>query len=110
MSHQSVREKLGQFASRYPVDYWRRAADALLLARRNLSAYANRRLALERSQGPAIVARAPNRAEAEATEARVIDAWLKWYREAFDTVLKLPVDGADDALRNRVAEAKASLR
>jgi len=75
-----------------------------------LASAANRRLALERSQGPAIVARAPNRAEAEATEARVIDAWLKWYREAFDTVLKLPVDGADDALRNRVAEAKASLR
>jgi aminopeptidase YwaD len=75
-----------------------------------LASAAGRRLALERSQGPGIVEHAANRAQAEATEAKVIDAWLKWYREAFDTVLKLPVDGADDVLTSRVAEAKAKLR
>lgn len=75
-----------------------------------LASAADRRLALERSQGPGIVERARNRSEAEATEAKIIDAWLKWYREALDTVLTLPVDGADDALKARVAEAKANLR
>jgi hypothetical protein len=75
-----------------------------------LSAAATRRLALEREQGTTLVAAATNRTEAEATEARVIAAWVKWYGEAFDSVLALPVAGADDALRAKVAEAKGRLR
>ncbi|HEX6975348.1 MAG TPA: M28 family peptidase [Vicinamibacterales bacterium] len=75
-----------------------------------LSAAAARRLALEREQGAKLVAAAANRAEAEATESKVIAAWLKWYGEALDTVLTLPAGGADDALRAKVAAAKRQLR
>lgn len=75
-----------------------------------LSSAAARRLALEREQGATLVALAGNRAEAEGTEAKVIAAWIKWYGEAIDSVLTLPVGGPDAALRERVAEAKGRLR
>ena len=75
-----------------------------------LSSAASRRLALEREQGAALVAAAANRAETEATEAKVIAAWIKWYGEALDSVLRLPVGGADEALRARVAAAKGRLQ
>ena len=75
-----------------------------------LARAAERRLALERTQGAALVAAAANRAEAVATEAKVIAAWIKWYCEALDSVLTLPARGAGDALRARVAEAKSRLR
>ena len=65
---------------------------------------------LSAAQGRGMVERSAVRAEAEATEAKVIAAWIKWYGEALDTVVRLPAGGADDALRRRVGEAKASLR
>lgn len=46
MSHQAMRDKFGQFARRFSADHWLRVADALLVARRHLREYANRRLAL----------------------------------------------------------------
>jgi hypothetical protein len=64
------------------------------------------RLALERTQGPSIVASAPDKAAAEVTEQQVLAAWIKWYGEALDSVLRLPATGQTDALAARVADAK----
>ena len=75
-----------------------------------LSSAASQRLALERGQGAALVAAAENRADAEATEAKIIAAWIKWYGEALDSVLRLPVGGADEALRAKVTAAKGMLQ
>lgn len=75
-----------------------------------LASSAARRLALEREQGGKIVAAAATRADAEAVEAKVIAAWVKWYGEALDSVLRLPAGGPHEALRARVAEAKGRLR
>ena len=47
---------------------------------------AEARLALERTQGRGIVEAAPDRPQAEAIERQVLDAWIKWYGEALDTV------------------------
>ena len=69
-----------------------------------------RRLALEREQGLAIVERAANRPEAEATEQKVMAAWLKWYDEALDSVLRLPAAGPTGDLRERIARAKSAIR
>ncbi len=71
---------------------------------------ATRRLALERRQGPGIVAAAADRAKAEAVEQQVLQAWIKWYGEALESVVRLPVSGADEGLRTKVHAAKASLR
>jgi hypothetical protein len=68
---------------------------------------ATRRLALERAQGRTIVEAATNRAEAQATEEEVIAAWIKWYGEALDSVLRLSVSGPTDALREHIASAKS---
>ncbi len=68
------------------------------------------RLALERSQGPAIVAAAADRGAALAAEEQIIPAWIKWYGEALDGVLRLPAGGADAAVRARVAAARRRLR
>jgi hypothetical protein len=68
------------------------------------------RLALERTQGPSIVAGAPDKAAAEVTEQRVLAAWIKWYGEALDSVLRLPATGRTDALAERVAEARHRIR
>ncbi len=68
-----------------------------------------RRLALERKQGAALVAQAGNAAAASATEQRVRTAWIKWYGEALDSVERLPVGAAGDALRRGITEAKAAL-
>jgi aminopeptidase YwaD len=68
-----------------------------------------RRLALEREQGRLIVERAANKADAEATEQKVMAAWIKWYEEAFDSVLRLPAWGPNDVLREQIAKAKARL-
>ena len=75
-----------------------------------LAAAAARRLALERRQGREIVARASDRAAAEAIERDVVDAWIRWYREALDTVLSLPAAPPSDALRARVAAARDAIR
>lgn len=68
------------------------------------------RLALERRQGPQVIAAAANPAAARAVEARVIAAWIKWYHEALDSVAQLPAGGPTPALRQRIERAKQSLR
>ena len=75
-----------------------------------IAAAAARRLALEREQGATLVQRATDKGEAQATEQRVIAAWIKWYGEALDTVLRLPAEGPTDALRSRIARLKGELR
>jgi aminopeptidase YwaD len=74
-----------------------------------LEAAARRRLALERTQGRALVAAAADQPAAEARERAVVAAWLKWYGEAFDSVLSLPANGAGERLRARVHAARAGL-
>ncbi len=68
------------------------------------------RLALERTQGKALVEQAGDRAAAEEVERKVMAAWTKWYAEALDTIVQLPAAGGSDLLRARVAAAKASLK
>lgn len=75
-----------------------------------LAASASARLALERKQGAAIVASAPDRSKAEATEAAVLAAWRKWYDEALDSVRRLPVKGSSPALDARIAQAQQRLQ
>jgi Zn-dependent M28 family amino/carboxypeptidase len=70
---------------------------------------AGQRLALERTQGTALVAKATDAGAAGATEQRVRSAWIKWYEEAFDSVERLPVGGGTDRLRSRIATAKKAL-
>jgi aminopeptidase YwaD len=70
---------------------------------------AGHRLDLERTQGLTIVGRATDRAAAENVERQVAAAWLKWYDEALDSVVRLPAGGASDAVRARVGQAKATL-
>ena len=71
---------------------------------------ARRRLALEREQGASLVAKAPDSAAAAATEQQVRTAWIKWYGEALDSIERLPARGADEALRGKIATAKAALQ
>ncbi len=71
---------------------------------------ATRRLALEREQGRLIVERSANKPAAEATERQVLAAWIKWYEEALDSVLRLPPAGPTDDLRERIGRAKRALR
>jgi aminopeptidase YwaD len=68
-------------------------ADALAVADL-LDAAAARRLATERAQG---------------ADRAILDAWIKWYGEAFDSVLRLPVSGQTEALSRRVAAGKSAL-
>lgn len=68
------------------------------------------RLALERRQGPQVVASAKDPAAAEEIEAGVIAAWIKWYGEALDSVAQLPAAGPTPALLQRIEAAKRSLR
>jgi len=74
-----------------------------------LSRAAQRRLTLEREQGSVLVEKASDHAAASATEQRVMGAWAKWYAEALDSVERLPVGGASDALRGQIARAKAGV-
>jgi len=55
-----------------------------------LEAALSNRLAIERAQD---------------ADPAIVDAWKKWYREAFDSVLRLPARGASDSLRRRVSAA-----
>jgi aminopeptidase YwaD len=71
---------------------------------------ARRRLTLEREQGRGLVDRAADRASAEEVERRVAAAWIAWYDEALDSVIRLPAAGATERLRRRVADAKHTLR
>ena len=68
------------------------------------------RLALERKQGPEVVAQAADRAAAEKVESQVIAAWIKWYGEAFDSVARLPAGGASAAVQTRIDSAKRGLK
>ncbi len=63
------------------------------------------RLALEQKQGAQIVAGAQDRAAAEAREAQVKAAWIKWYGEALREALSLPVAGPSPALSKLVDAA-----
>ena len=95
------------------------AATALLLAGATdadardlvglLDAAATARLALERRQGMAIVGAAPDKAAAEAREAQITAAWVKWYGEALGEIVSLPAGGASDALKQKVDQATARL-
>lgn len=75
-----------------------------------LARAASARLELERRQGKEIIGKAENRAEAEAVEAQVIAAWIKWYGEAFDSVARLPAFIATPPLAARIEAAKQALR
>ena len=68
------------------------------------------RLAIERKQGPDLVAKASDRAAAERTEQQVIAAWIKWYGEALDSILRLPASGSSAVVQRRVDEAKRVLK
>jgi Zn-dependent M28 family amino/carboxypeptidase len=74
-----------------------------------LSAAARQRLELERRQGSVLIAKAADSADAAATERRVIAAWVEWYGKALDSVAQLPIGGATDSLRNRIAQAKSAM-
>ncbi len=75
-----------------------------------LAASASARLALEQKQGSAIVAAATDRAKAEETEAAVLTAWRKWYREALDSVRRLPVRGSSPSLDAKILQAQERLK
>jgi len=70
---------------------------------------AQKRLELERLQGGTLIANTADKAAAAATEQRIRAAWMKWYGEALDSIERLPVDGADVALRRDIAAARVSL-
>jgi aminopeptidase YwaD len=68
------------------------------------------RLDLEIRQSKGIVAGAGDRGAAEATERQVFDAWKKWYAEAIESVLALPVTPAGTELQAKVERAAAQVR
>ena len=68
------------------------------------------RLTLERAAGSRVIAAAKDKAAAEAIEAQVIAAWIKWYGEALDSVATLSTTPASAALLERIKTAKASVR
>jgi Zn-dependent M28 family amino/carboxypeptidase len=73
-----------------------------------LASAAEARLALEREQGAALLAKATD-AAAAATERQVNAAWVKWYGEALDSVARLPPSGPTDSLRNKIASARSAI-
>jgi hypothetical protein len=75
-----------------------------------IEAAAAHRLALEREQGAKLIVEAADHSAAEARERQVIAAWIRWYGEALDSVLRLPIGGPTPALRDRVATATSRLR
>ena len=96
------------------------AAAALLLASATeadasqlvtlLTTAATERLALEARQGARLVEAAKDRAAAEAREAQVKAAWIKWYTEALREVLALPAGEPSDGLKALVERASARLQ
>jgi aminopeptidase YwaD len=68
------------------------------------------RLALERRQGAPVVASAADRPAAEAREAQIKAAWIKWYGEAMTEALRLPAAGPSSRLKDRVERAVARLQ
>jgi aminopeptidase YwaD len=71
---------------------------------------ASARFALERTQRRSIVAGASDKIAAEITEKQVLAAWIKWYGEALDSVLRLPTTGETHSLADQVALAKHRIR
>ncbi len=71
---------------------------------------AARRLALERTQSAAILAAATDRGAAEAAQAALFEAWKKWYVEALQSVLRLPVTRVDPGFRRTIDLAVEQLR
>jgi hypothetical protein len=71
---------------------------------------ATARLALERRQGPEVIAAAVDAEAARKVEEQVLAAWIKWYGEAFDSVSALPVRAPSAELRARIAAARQQLR
>jgi hypothetical protein len=71
---------------------------------------ATARLALESRQGRLLVASAADKAAAGQIEDTVRAAWIRWYGEALDSVLRLPPAGPTGALRRRVALARQRVR
>ena len=71
---------------------------------------AEARLDLEARQSVGVVARAGNQAAAETTERQVFEAWKKWYAEAIESALAMPVMPAGPALRAKVEQAAAKVR
>jgi aminopeptidase YwaD len=72
---------------------------------------AQERLSLERRQGPALIAKAADRAAAEKVEADVVAAWIKWYGEAIDSVATLMAAPAPSArVQAAIREARAVVR
>ena len=71
-----------------------------------LTASASARLALEAKQGAALIGAAADRAKAEETETVVVAAWRKWYREALESVRRLPVKGSSTALDAKITQAQ----
>jgi len=71
---------------------------------------ATRRLALERKQGAGLVAAAADPKAVGQVERQVMAAWLKWYDEAFVSLLTLPAGEASAELRDAVAAARARLK
>jgi len=68
------------------------------------------RLALEARQSADAIARAKGSAEASAQEAAVFAAWQKWYVEALESLLALPVNGPSARLAARVEKAANRVR
>jgi aminopeptidase YwaD len=68
------------------------------------------RLALERKQGPELVAKAADHGAAEKLESQVIAAWIKWYGEALDSVASLPASGPTSGVQARIEAAKKGLK
>lgn len=71
---------------------------------------AEARLDLEARQSMGIAAAAADPVAAEATERQVFGAWKKWYAEAIESVLVMPVTPAGPALRAKVEQAAAKVR
>jgi aminopeptidase YwaD len=83
--------------------------DALFVLRL-LEQAAAERLALERRQGADLLKAAKDTQAAEDVERQVLAAWVKWYGEAFESVLGLPAEGASPALSEAVAAARHRLQ
>jgi aminopeptidase YwaD len=65
------------------------------------------RLELEAWQGRGLMAAAADRQSAAAEERRVRAAWRRWYAEALESVLRLPVAEPSAELRQLVSEGAA---
>jgi hypothetical protein len=68
------------------------------------------RLALEARQSADAIAQAKGSGEARAKEATIFAAWQKWYVEALQSVLTLPVNGPSAPLTARVEKAADRVR